>query len=194
MLGESAPAQLVADIRAGDTDAETRLVRRFDAPLMELLTARSGDRNLAEDLRQETLRIVIERLRGRGIDDPERLPAFVCQTARNLLIAHRRKDARRRTTSDTTVVELQRDEHAAPARDYDRERTAAVVAELLAELRQERDREILRRFYVLDQPKADVCDTLDLSPQHFDRVLHRARRRFRELLLRRGFGTMGELP
>ena len=45
-----------------------------------------------------------------------------------------------------------------------------------------RDREILRRFYVEDQDKEDICRALNLDSLHFNRVLFRAKKRFRKLL------------
>lgn len=177
---------LVERIAAGDAEAETALVQRFSPPVLELLTYRSGDPQLAEDLHQDTFAVVLKRLREQGIDNPEKLPAFICQTARNLLIAHRRKFSRRQTYADTETVERHSDATATAADDYQREQTAMAIAALLKELRKPRDREILHRYYVLDEPKRNICQALDLSDAHFDRVLYRARERFRTLLERKG--------
>ena len=45
-----------------------------------------------------------------------------------------------------------------------------------------RDREILTRFYVEDQDKDEICTALNLDSLHFNRVLFRARKRFRKIL------------
>lgn len=179
-------AEVANKIADGVDGAEMQLAEMFQPPVMELLVARSGDRQLAEDLWQDTFLIIIQRLRSKGIDDPSKLPAFVCQTARNLLIAHRRKLARRNTVADTVVVELQTDTTTTAETQYAARQTAAVVAQLLEELSQERDRELLRRFYILDQAKKEICAALELSSEHFDRVLYRARQRFRSLLQEHG--------
>jgi RNA polymerase sigma-70 factor (ECF subfamily) len=50
-----------------------------------------------------------------------------------------------------------------------------------------RDRDLLVRFYLNDESKEDICASLDLTDEHFNRVLFRARNRFRELLERRGY-------
>ena len=65
-----------------------------------------------------------------------------------------------------------------------RQQIAGVVARLLEELGVSRDREILRRYYVDEADKAQICGELDISPTHFNRVLFRAKQRFRTLLLR----------
>jgi RNA polymerase sigma-70 factor (ECF subfamily) len=54
------------------------------------------------------------------------------------------------------------------------------VRQLLSEL-SDRDREILRRFYIEEEDKERICADLKLSSLHFNRVLHRARERYREL-------------
>jgi RNA polymerase sigma-70 factor (ECF subfamily) len=46
----------------------------------------------------------------------------------------------------------------------------------------ERDRELLIRFYVYDQDKQEICRELGLNSLHFNRVLFRAKNRFRKLL------------
>ncbi len=178
--------RIADDIANGVDGAEAQLAEMFQPPVMELLVARSGDRQLAEDLWQDTFLVIVKRLRSTGIDDPSKLPAFVCQTARNLLIAHRRKLARRNTVADSVVVELQTDTSTTAETQYAVRQTAAVVAQLLDELSQERDRELLRRFYILDQAKKEICAALELSSEHFDRVLYRARQRFRTLLQEHG--------
>ena len=55
---------------------------------------------------------------------------------------------------------------------------------LLNELGQPRDREILQRFYVQEEDKERICNDLHLDGAHFNRVLFRARERFRELVMR----------
>ena len=68
------------------------------------------------------------------------------------------------------------------ARLQRRQRILAVRC-LLAELKPNRDREILFRFYIEEEEKDQICAELGLSADHFKRVLYRARRRFRKLLL-----------
>jgi RNA polymerase sigma-70 factor, ECF subfamily len=57
-----------------------------------------------------------------------------------------------------------------------------------------RDRRLLRGYYVLDQDKEALCQELELSQEHFDRVLHRARARFRELAIKTNAIAEGERP
>jgi RNA polymerase sigma-70 factor (ECF subfamily) len=176
-------ASLVKRIASGDVSAEAEMVSRYGRGLHYLLKRKARDAALAEDLYQDTFRTAIEKLRGDSIGDPERLAGYLCGIANNLVIAHQRKQARRATESDSDLVAAVPDEALVPEALIAREHVASAVHDLLAELDQERDREILRRFYVLEQPKAIVCKELDLDDDLFNGVLHRARRRFRQLVL-----------
>ena len=63
-----------------------------------------------------------------------------------------------------------------------REQTQAAVHKLLRSMPMRRDREILTRFYVEDQDKDEICEALGLDSLHFNRVLFRAKKRFRKIL------------
>ena len=65
---------------------------------------------------------------------------------------------------------------------------AAVVHKLLLELKSERDRLALARFYLDEDSKERICADLKLTEPQFNLILFRARDRLRELLERRGFG------
>jgi DNA-directed RNA polymerase specialized sigma24 family protein len=58
---------------------------------------------------------------------------------------------------------------------------AELVRLLLEELPTDRDREVLRRFYLTSDDKDLICADLSLTRLQFNRVLHRARERFRAL-------------
>ena len=65
-------------------------------------------------------------------------------------------------------------------------KVALQVRRILLELRTPRDREILTRFYLQDQDKDVICRDLSLDADQFDKVLHRARGRLKELIELRG--------
>jgi len=52
---------------------------------------------------------------------------------------------------------------------------------LLDEMTQERDRDLIKRFYLSADDKATLCKEYNLTDAHFDRVLFRARQRFKLL-------------
>jgi len=176
------PAELVRRIGEGDLTAESELVRRYGAGLEILLRSRVREPALAADLCQEALIIVIEGLRGRGLDQPDKLLAFLRQTAINLALGEARTYYRRNTHNDSEGIAALADREPLMADRIDREQLAQAVRDLLAELSQPRDRLILRRFYLTEASKTSLCAELGVTPEHFDRVLYRARQRFRRIL------------
>jgi RNA polymerase sigma-70 factor, ECF subfamily len=179
----SAAADLVRRIRAGDRRAEGELVERFSRGLSLMLRRLTADPALAEDVHQETFRLVVEKARGGEIHHPERFAGFLRSTARNLLIADRRKEARYTGLGegDEAFDRLRPAEPEPQLQAVMREEEAKLVRTLLAELRFDRDRELLLRFYLSDDGKEAICADLGVDPQRFNRVLFRARQRLREL-------------
>lgn len=179
--------ELSRRIREGDSSAESELIRQFEPGLRVLLRRRTGgDHGLLQDLVQETLLVVLQRLRGGGIDEPHKLAAFAAQTARNLAIASLRKTERQRTDIDSEATERNAD----PAMGLDgltaEAEAAAAVRLLIRDLPQSRDRLMLKRFYLDDHDRQMICQEFNLNEAAFNQALSRARRRFRQILEERG--------
>lgn len=180
--------ELTRRIRAGDLSAESELIRQFEPGLRVILRRRTGgDGGLLHDLVQETLLIVLQRLRGPGIDDPQKLAAFAAQTARNLAIASLRKTERQKTEVDTDATDRSPDPAAGIEEIAADTEAALAVRALLRELPHARDRLMLKRFYLEDHDKEVICQELNLNEAAFNQALSRARRRFRQILEERGF-------
>lgn len=180
--------ELTRRIREGDVTAESELIRQFEPGLRVLLRRRTGgDLGLLQDLVQETLLIVLQRLRGAGIDDPQKLAAFAAQTARNLAIASLRKTERQRTDVDSEATERNADSSPGVERVTADVEAALAVRALLRELPQPRDRLMLKRFYLDEHDKRLICEEMKLSEAAFNQALSRARKRFRQILEERGF-------
>lgn len=174
-------AAIVAGIQQGDARAENAFVEKFAARLGYILGRRTADSELAADLQQEALLIVLEKLRVNALNEPEKLGAYLQQTAVNLYIGHVRRQVRQQTASNTELIESlssETDQYV----DLLRERAASAVLEVIASLSNERDRLIMKAFYIDEKEKAVICAELDLSHRHFDRVISRARDRFRKLV------------
>jgi RNA polymerase sigma-70 factor (ECF subfamily) len=174
---------LVRRIASGDATAEGELFQRYSRGLLFLLRRLAPE--LAEDLHQETFRIVLERLRKRELDDPAGLAGFLRGIARNLVIAERRKSARRRTDADEEELAQAVSPTPGQLSAVLLDEEAETVRQLIRELPTERDRQLLLRFYVTEEDKESLCADLGLDSLHFNRVLFRARQRFKELLLER---------
>jgi len=178
-------ADLVTRIGRGERAAEEEMVERYERGVLYLLKRRTGDLELALNLRQDTFLIAIEKLRAEPINEPERLSGYLRGVAVNLALAHQRKTARRATTADTDVVEAAAaNERGTPFEEVSVNQVRLAVQALLEELRTPRDREILKRLYIFDEDREAICRDLGIDAVHFNRVLFRAKARFRELLLR----------
>ncbi len=176
-------ADFVRRIAAGDPAAEGQLVTRYGRGVLFLLRRLGAPPEQADDLHQETFRIALERLRRRPLDEPEGLAGFLRGVARNLLVAERRKTARRRTEADPEGLERFVDHAPGQLSSVLRDEEAAIVRRVIGELPTDRDRQILYRFYIAEGDKETICADLGLDSLHFNRVLFRARQRFKELLV-----------
>ena len=141
---------------------------------------------LAEDLCNETFRIVLERLRREPLEEPTKLAAYLAQTARSLAMADRRKTSRRQTiTGEQYAIDHVADEGADPSLALESQTRAKAMRKVLEEMPNVRDRQLLVRFYLNDEDRVDICRDLNLTEVHFNRVIFRARERFRVLLDKR---------
>lgn len=185
--GEAAIASdLVARIACGDAAAEIEFYERYTRVLVFYLRRLTRDRALADDLHQDTFRIALLRLRREPLAQPELLANFLYRTAKNLAIGQQRKSARQQTYStEDEVIERAAESNAPSALTsvLYRER-ASLVREMIQEIKSDRDRTLLYRYYVAEDAKESLCEELDLSHRHFDRVLFRARQRLKELVVR----------
>jgi len=172
-------------INQGDREAESELASYFGPKLEFILRRRLRNPALAADLSQDALIVVIERLRDKGIDNSERLAAFIYKTAQYLANNHGRKRQRRNTHADTDHIEQSASETQLISDQLEREDLADIVRKTLDELNQQRDRQLLKRFYLNDEDKVDLCREFDVTSAHFDRILYRARQRFGELIKQR---------
>jgi RNA polymerase sigma-70 factor (ECF subfamily) len=178
-----ADADLVARIGAGDSAAEAAFVRKYQRGVRVLVRRHCRPNDpIAEDLAQDVLARVLERLRARGIRDGAALPAYIQATITYTTSAEYRH--RRPTEPASALDDLSSEEN--PAEHVSSGQLSQLLNVLLAQLPVARDREILVRFYLNEQDKEDVCRQLGIEASHFHRVIFRARERFRELLSQAG--------
>lgn len=175
---------LVSRIAAGDRAAEAEFARQYERGVRVLMRRRCRPNDpVVDDLVQEVLSSVLQRLRAGGLRDQAALPAYVQASIVYAATAEYRQ--RRPTEALSVIVDFASE--ASPAESFSREQLAAVIRKILAEMPVVRDREILTRFYLNEDDKDRICADLGLDDGHFHRVIHRARQRLRELLALAGF-------
>src|SRR5688572_15587739 len=97
---------IVSAALGGDKKAESRMLVALRPGVLAVLRFGAFHRWIdAEDLTQETLQVVVERVRARTIDDPRKVFAFAAATARNMALNAARKMLRQQTVVDSDLVD-----------------------------------------------------------------------------------------
>ena len=191
--------EMVARIAQGDPAMERLFVQRYRRGVTLLVRrhCRPNDPDVP-DLIQDVLTNVLQRLRDGAVRDAAALPGYLqVSVARITAAEYRRRGRRAQVPVDDE--EPDRAEHGGDvATELDEARRDRLVRELIERLPTPRDREVLRRFYLDEQSKVEVCSSLGIDADHFHRVVFRARQRLKELLAGAGIrsategGTAGE--
>ena len=177
---EQSSPSLADRIRAGDPAAERELIDRFSREVRVILRNAGADRSAVDDLHQKTFRIALEKIRSGELRYAAGLGGFLASLARNLATKHFRRGRRLTANVPAALKSLHSPELGALDRIVAGEQ-ARCVRQVLEELGTKRDREILRRFYLSSEAKEKICEDWGLSSLQFNRLLYRARERYREL-------------
>jgi RNA polymerase sigma-70 factor, ECF subfamily len=183
--------RLVARLAAGDRACETQLVARFQRGVRIAAARRLGRfQMLADDVAQETMARVIERLRAGALRDAHSLPGYVHACMRHVCDREIDRACQREGPSTTSgepgaaTVDLPSPQPG-PAELAESGQIHALIRQLLAELPVPRDRVVLHRFYILQQEPLQICAELEVKHEHLHRLLSRARMRLAALLAKR---------
>jgi len=176
----SVAEHLVARMVSGDQSAESEMVERYHRGLLAMLFRRSRDRSLAQDIAQETWMLVIQKVRARQLRDSRKLASFIVQIGKNQLIMHYRNAGREALSSDHDMNQVG-DQRSSPEQIIGNRQLGLTITEMFRSMHAARDAELLQRFYQKGDSKQQLCEEFELSHLHFDRVLYRARDRFKKL-------------
>jgi RNA polymerase sigma-70 factor (ECF subfamily) len=179
---DSALARAIAE----GTDLKNQLYVRYRRPLLQVLLQRRIAHDVAEDLLQRTFLQVIKRIRLGEMNDPSNLGRYLYRTACNLATAYWRGEPAREYDSDRDRLENLQDEGLSLEERLSHEQLARSIRSLMDQLPVRRDREVLERFYLHEEARASIRESLGLTDLQFNQVLWRARQRFRDILRRHG--------
>jgi RNA polymerase sigma-70 factor, ECF subfamily len=170
-----------------DSTQVTQELLRDMVGLRQQLTRITRNPELAGDILQDAIVTALQKLNAGEISNRRELDGYVYRVALNHLRNYRRKD--KSLVSDSEAAEELVDPDArSVTENLESAQWARVTREVLSEVKSVRDRELLIRFYLQEESKEHLCGLFGLSEVHFNRVMFRARERFRELLSRRGLG------
>jgi RNA polymerase sigma-70 factor (ECF subfamily) len=180
--------QAVAD-GSEQSALQNQLYVRYRRPLMQVFLQRRIARDAAEDLLQRTFLRAVTKIRTEGLDDPSKLGGFLYRTACNLASMYFRGEFSRQYDSNRDVIANIQDEALSIEERLDREQLAKCVKELMEQLPVQRDREVLERYYLHEEDRADIRESLELTDMQFNQCLWRARQRFGDILRKHGMGV-----
>ncbi len=163
-------------------DEEAVLCDRFARRIRLFGLRHLGEEHLAMELVQRVLVIVLEKLRGGAIREPERIASFVLGTAR-LVTREMCRHAVRESPLPDGVEETGADERE-PSGILDPDHLARCIEELA-----ERERAVTLLTYYGEQDAAQIGAALGSTPGNVRVIRHRALER-----LRRCLGLMEEEP
>lgn len=168
-------AQWIADARAGDKDAFSRLVEKYQRPVFSVCYRMLGTPTAAEDAAQEAF---IRAFQALDRYDPERsFATWLLSIASNYSIDQLRK-------KKVTILSMDNEQHAwltppdpgpSPERSVLENEKNALVQSILAELNETDRAAVILQFWH-DCSYEEIAETLDLSSSAVKSRLFRARR------------------
>ncbi|WP_287154255.1 sigma-70 family RNA polymerase sigma factor [Candidatus Solincola tengchongensis] len=167
----------------GDLEAFGAIYRTLLDPLYGYFFWNLSSGAEAEDLTEEVFLRCLVHI---GKYDPGKAPfrAWVFRIARNLLVDHLRRSARREAKK---AREMEGHEETPPGEDLEEEERRRAVREALREL-PPTQRQVVIMKYFTGMNNAEVASALGKSEGAVNAIQHRALRKLGDVLVRRGWG------
>ena len=189
-LRDATDQEVVAQARLGREAAYRELVRRYERPIFSLIYRMVRDRELAEDLAQETF---VKALKAVGSYRPEyKFSSWIFKIANNAAIDHLRK-------RELATLSIEGSPHAVtpdameatalqiggrlpgPLEELEARELGGAIEEAIGRLRPEYQACILLR-HVEGRPYEEIAEMLGLPLGTVKTYIHRARHELREAL------------
>jgi RNA polymerase sigma-70 factor (ECF subfamily) len=171
---------LVSRIQNQDESALEQLYRIFHRGVRFYLCRHLGPQEL-EDKIHDTFLIVVQAIRRGDVRDPDRLMGFVRTVVRRQVAAFIDDIIQsRREIVDLDSGTKIADENWNPEQTAIREQAVTIMEDILDNI-SARDRDILTRFYLLEQDQEQICTEMGLSETQFRLLKSRAKSRFSQV-------------
>ena len=163
-------------------ETESDWVRRLQPGLRAVLLRWTRNVDTANDLCQDVMIAVIQTVRAGRLQNIAALSAYARQTAHNAWLMSLRKPG------TVTLVEEPESETVwgvAPQTPEDlltQFEMQRMVQTVLSEMSTERDRDLIRAFYLSGKSKQELMAHWQLNADQFDKVISRARDRMKKQL------------
>ncbi len=171
---------LVERIQSGDATAMEGLYRIFSRGVRFYLCRHLGSQEI-EDKVHDTFVLIVQAIVRGEIREPERLMGYIRTVVRRQIAAHIDDAVHTRKEhldleSGIVIVDAASD----PEEGAIGKQQAALMESVLRRMSR-RDREILTRFYLDEQPQEQICEEMNLSETQFRLLKSRAKTRFGEI-------------
>jgi RNA polymerase sigma-70 factor, ECF subfamily len=181
-------AEYVSRLKVGDPATQRHFIRYFSDLLSIKLRPRLRSPQLVEEARQETFLRVFTALHRDGIDQPERLGAYVNSVCNNVVFELYRHESRNPNLPEDAPEPLD-DRPGIEAGIVTAERKA-FVERALDEL-PAKDRQLLREVFIEERDKDAICKDFQVDREYLRVLLHRAKSRLKAILEEQNFTNVG---
>lgn len=171
---------LVSQIKAGEDAGMEHLYKLFSRGIRYYLCRQLGPQEL-EDKVHDTFLIVVNAIKRGDLREPERLMGFVRTVVRRQVAAHIEHvvhTRREQTDLESGVAIADRKQN--PEQEAMIRQKAELMKSALDGL-SKRDRDILVRFYLQEQPQEQICHEMSLTETQFRLLKSRAKAKFGEI-------------
>ena len=170
----------VRRLTEGDAATERHFVSYFSPLLLIKLKQRLRSREHLEDLRRGVFLRVLGSLRqGSGLQHPECLGAYVHSICNNVVLEY--LDGKSKSEQGDERVEEQRDPGACVEWELVNEEQSRQIRSLIDGMTP-KDRVLIRAIFLEERDKDAVCREHGVGRDSLRVLLHRAKKRFRQLL------------
>jgi RNA polymerase sigma factor (sigma-70 family) len=171
---------LVEQIRNGDQSALEQMYHIFSTGIRFYLCRQLGPQDL-DDKVHDVFLIIVQSIQKGELREPERLMGYVRTIVRRQVAAQIDDNVKaRRNQADLEFGMALSDRHPNPERSAIEHQNGELALRVLNSL-PKRDREVLARFYLEEQPPDRICREMGLTQTQFRLVKSRAKARFGEL-------------
>lgn len=178
--------ELAKKITNGDKNASNEFVQINYQWLLFIVRGKFAQSNNHEDIVQDSFMLVLSKLQQGKINQPHTIMAYLRTTAINIGFEYLRKDKKFTSAINQDFLEVIEDAKEDILSTIIWDDKIKYVKQVMTELKVQRDKDILIKFYFQDQDKPTICQLLNLSTEHFDRVLYRAKERLKQIITLHG--------
>lgn len=177
-------AKLAGRIQSGDAGAIEQMYLAVMPGLRALLAMRVPN-DLVEDYSHDVFLSLLQFIEAGSVRDLRCLPGIIRTIALRIASERRKASSASEVPVDSLIIaNLVRDRRSDPEGSLQRKQRLEVALSTLA-LLTDRQREILKRFYLDEQPQEQICKEMGLTETQFRLLKSRAKSRFGELGRRR---------